>query len=190
MQPSPETSFIKLLPLLGLLAAPVGVVSQGTGTGVGSIEMTTDAGTRVFQVMEGSPSEGHASGFNEQPMGEALAVTASLRGVEEASGDALLVQTGVFRESLEQICDPMTNNVELHPAGDAPRARLRPGGEAPATCPENTVDVEVTDASFDAEAGTLHLVGTFSGPLGTGEDAVQVREGRFEATLRSFRELW
>lgn len=183
---------LPLVPLMLLTAPGAGAAqagSQEAGTVVGSIQLSTADGSRMFQVLEGSPREGFATGFNEQPMGEAMALTVSLDGREEGGGAELLIQTGVFQASMAQVCDPMTNNVELHPGEAGARLRLRPGGSPPATCPENTVDVEVTEATFDRDAGTLHLVGTFSGPLGQGDDALQVSEGRFEATVHSFREL-
>lgn len=182
-----------LLVMLAFLALPVPGAgqSEGAGTGevVGTIEVVTDAGTRTFQVQEGPPSEGFSTGYAERPMGEAMALTVSLYGQEQGGSAEMLVQTGIYRDSSRQICDPMSNNVELHRGSGESRLRLRPGGSAPATCPDNIVDIEVTDATFDPEAGTLHLVGTFSGPLGQGGDAIQVSEGRFEATVRSFQDL-
>ena len=126
-------------------------------------------------------------GTTRTPVGESMAFGVSLMGTEASSDARILVRTGVYQASRQQICDPFSNIVEMH--GSDRGGRLRPGGTNSTTCPENQVDINVTRASFDEEAETLHLEGTFSGPLGRGDNAIQVREGRFEATVRSFQAL-
>lgn len=162
----------------------VGAETQETGGVVGSIEIQTPGGTRTFQVVEGPPGEGFSTGYNERPVGEAMAFGFSVTGEEEGTDASLLIRSGVFRDSMEQVCDPFSNNVELHAE---PGGRLRPGDTGSTTCPGNAVDINVTAASFDEAEGTLHVEGTFSGPLGRGDDAVPVSQGRFEATVRSFQ---
>jgi hypothetical protein len=185
------------LAVLTFLAAltpsnPPAVSGQEAGAVVGTIEIVTPGGTRTFAVLEGPPSEGFATGYNRNPVGEAWAFSFTVTGVEEGTGDELMIQSGVYQESMAQICDPLSNNVELH---GEPGGRLREGGTNSSTCPSNTVDLDVTEASFDETQGTLHVVGTFSGPFAGSNadveagDAVQVTAGRFEATLRSFQDL-
>jgi len=162
-------------------------VLQEAAAPVGTIEIVTDGGTRIFQVLAGPMSEGFATGYNESPVGESMVFGISIHGREEGTGAEMMVQTGVYQQSMDQVCDPFSNNIEFFPRGErSSRKRLRPGGSSPTTCPENTVDISVTEASFTEAAGALHVAGTFSGPLGRAEDAIQVSEGRFEATLHSF----
>jgi hypothetical protein len=184
-----------LLPLSLLLGSTASGLAQEEGAVVGTIEIDTPAGTRTFQAAEGSPRQGYATGFRRSPIGEAWALSFSISGEEEGTGASILVQTGVYQESMEQVCDPFSNNVELSPgADDAPGGRLRPGSAQSETC-QNAVDINVTGASYDPEAGELKVAGTFSGPIaGSSEDvesgdALMVSEGRFEATLHSFESL-
>lgn len=160
---------------------------QGDGAVVGSIEIVIDGEARAFQVREGPVDEGFATGYSQNPVGESMVFGVSLMGTEESSDARILVQTGVYQSSMEQVCDPFSNNVEMH--GSDRGGRLRPGEGNSTTCPDSPVDINVTEASFDEETEVLHLLGTFSGSLGRGADASQVTEGRFEATLRSFQVL-
>lgn len=167
-------------------------VEQVAGAAVGTIEIDTPSGTRTFTVVEGPPTEGYSTGYRRTPIGERWALSFSVTGEEDGTGASLLIQTGVYQESMEQVCDPFSNNVELHGTDDG--GRLRPGGTASENC-GNSVDIDVTEASWDEAAGTLHVAGDFSGPIAGSSadvesgDALMVTEGRFEATLHSFESL-
>jgi len=180
-----------LLPVFLCLVAAGSADAQEPGSMVGTIEIDTPAGTRTFQAREGSPMDGYATGYRRSPIGEAWALSFSISGEEEATGASMIVQTGVYQASMDQVCDPFSNNVEL--SGEA-GGRLRPGDTESANC-GNRVDIDVTEARFDEEAGELYVTGTFSGPIaGSSQDvesgdALMVSEGRFEATLHSFESL-
>lgn len=164
--------------------------TQQTGTQVGTIRAVMDGETRVFRVMEGPVTRGFATGWNQQPRGGTMVLGASLLGDEEGSDAQMSIRLGVARDSGAQWCDPFSNLVEFLPAGDrAGRNRLREGGTSSSACPDLPLDVNVTEADFDEDRGTLHLKGTFSGPMGRGEDAIQVTRGEFEATLHSMDSL-
>lgn len=186
----PTLAALPLLFLLGLLASKP-TAAQEPGAVVGTIEIDTPEGTRIFRAMEGSPRDGYATGYRRAPIGEAWALSFSISAEEQGSGATLLVQTGVYQASMEQVCDPFSNLVEL--SGED-GGRLRPGGAESANC-GNTVDIDVTEAHFDEEAGELRVAGTFSGPIAGSSrdvesgDALVVSEGRFEATLHSFESL-
>lgn len=177
-------------PSRGSAQAPTADGQEG-GTAVGTIEMHTPGGTRTFQVLEGSPMEGFATGYRRSPVGEAWALTFSITGEEEGTGASLTIQTGVYQESMEQICDPFSNNIEL--SGEE-GGRLRPGGTPSENC-GNQVHLDVTEARYDEAGGELHVAGTFSGPIaGSSQaaeagDALMVSGGRFQATLHSFESL-
>lgn len=167
-------------------------VQQTSGAAVGTIEIDTPSGTRAFQVVEGPPSEGYATGYRRTPIGEQWALSFSITGEEEGTDASLLIQTGVYQASMEQICDPFSNNIELHGTDDG--GRLRSGGTESENC-GNAVDIDVAEASYDEAAGALRVAGTFSGPIAGSSrdvesgDALMVSEGRFEATLHSFESL-
>jgi hypothetical protein len=167
-------------------------VEQEVGAAVGTIEIDTPSGTRTFTVVEGPPTEGYSTGYRRTPVGERWALSFSVTGEEEGTGASLLIQTGVYQQSMEQVCDPFSNNVELRGTDDG--GRLRPGGTASANC-GNSVDIDVTEASWDEAAGELHVAGDFSGPIAGSSrdvesgDALMVSEGRFQATLHSFESL-
>lgn len=171
------------------------ISGQQTGAVVGKIEMVLDGEPRVFEVQEGPVDEGFATGYNVAPRGEAMAMGAALNGLDPATGDQIEITVGVWQETLEHMCDPFANQIRYSPADeDASGGRLRPDGNPSETCPPSpdvmgsglTVHINLVDATFDAEAEELRVVGTFAGPLGRGDDAIQVSDGRFEAALHPF----
>jgi hypothetical protein len=91
----------------------------------------------------------------------------------------------------------MDNTVEFYPGEEgASRLRLRPDGNPSETCPPPaegrgglSLHLNVPEATLDKEDDRLHVAGTFAGPLGRGDDAIQVTRATFEATLRPFDRL-
>jgi len=178
-----------LSPLYEMSAFPSARVQEG-GTQVGTIQAVMDGETRVFRVMEGPVTQGFATGWNQSPRGETMVLGASLLGNEEGSDAQMSIRLGVARDSGAQWCDPFANLVEFLPAGDrAGRNRLREGGISSSTCPNLPLNVNVTETDFDGDEETLYLKGTFSGPMGRGDDAIQVTDGEFEAILHSMDSL-
>lgn len=171
---------------------------EASGTAVGTVEMVADGRSWTFDVREGPMDEGFTTGYSEQPRAGAMVMGAALQGWHRDSDARIEVSVGVWSETMEHMCDPFANQVRFSPAGErAGQKRLRPAGDPSETCPPPpdggrgglAVHINLTEATLDAEAGTLHVVGTFTGPLGRGDDALQVTEGRFEATLRPYGEL-
>jgi hypothetical protein len=157
---------------------------------VGTIEAVMAGQTRTFRVMEGPVDQGFATGWNQAPRGGVMVLGASLLAREEGTDAEMSIRLGVGRESQSQWCDPFSNLVEFMPAdADGGRKRLRPGGTSSSVCPDLPVDINVTEAEFDGDQETLHLKGTFSGPVGRGDDAIQISQGHFEATLHSMASL-
>lgn len=158
---------------------------------VGTIEMTVRGETTVFEVREGPVSEGFSTGYSVQPRGESLVVGTSMHGWAQDSEEEIVVSVAFWKRSLEHMCDPFANQVRYE------GRRLRPGDEASSTCPPPedggggglSVNINLTGASVDEANGTVYVSGTFAGPLGRGDVALPVSEGRFEATLRSFEDL-
>lgn len=173
-------------------------VRREGGPVVGEITMTLDGETRVFEVREGPVDEGFATGYSEQPRAGAMVLGASLMGRERGSGATVTLTVGVWRESMEHMCDPFTNQLRYSPADERRTGgRLRPGEEPSESCPPPpdggrgglAVHINLSEATLDEDAGTLRVAGTFAGPLGRGDDAPQVSDGRFEAALRPFDDL-
>jgi hypothetical protein len=173
-------------------------VSNGEENVVGTIEMVADGETWTFEVREGPVRGGFSTGYREQPRAGRMVLGAGLHGWHRDSDAQIRVSVGVLRETMEHMCDPFANQVRFSPADErATGLRLREGDEPSETCPPRpdvmnsglATHINLTEATFDEEAGTLHVVGTFAGPLGRGDDAMQITEGRFEATLRSYDEL-
>lgn len=165
---------------------------------VGTIEMVADGEPWTFEVREGPVRGGFSTGYSEQPRAGRMVLGAGLHGWHRDSDAQIRVSVGVLSETMEHMCDPFANQVRFSPADErASGGRLRPDGNPSETCPPEpdvmnsglATRINLTEATFDEEAGTLHVVGTFAGPLGRGDDAVQVTEGRFEATLRPYDEL-
>lgn len=174
------------------------MLSARQGTVVGTIEMMVDGEVRVFDVRQGPPDEGFQTGYNEAVRMEATVLGATLHGWDRESGARMNLSVGVWGESLEHMCDPFANQV--HFSTSDPRGfgkKLRPDGNPSETCPPPpdggmgglTTHLNLTEATLDEATGALHVVGTFAGPLGRGEDAMQVSRGRFEATLLPFGQL-
>lgn len=172
--------------------------APGAGTVVGTIEMIVDGEMRVFDVRQGPADRGFATGYSEQPRGESLVLGGGLQGWDRESDAKIRISVGVWRETLEHMCDPFANQVEFSSAD--PRAfgkRLRPDGHPSETCPPPPgggmgglpIQLNLTDATLDEATGALHVTGTFAGPLGRGNDVLEISEGRFEATLLPFDEL-
>lgn len=188
---------MKIPHLLLLTVFPLGSITQDTGSVVGTVEMMLEGETRVFDVVEGPPGEGFSTGYRESIRGESMVLGASLHAVDPESGEALIIQIPVNPASGKHLCDPMANNVEFSPADErATRKRLRPDANPSETCPPDpegaggvAIHLNLVEASYDGEAGTLRLKGTFGGPLGRGEEAMHVSEGRFQATIHSFSDL-
>lgn len=164
---------------------------------VGTIEMVADGRTWTFDVREGPVDEGFATGYSAQRRGESMALGASLMGWHRDSDAKITVGVGVWPATGQHMCDPFANQVRFTPAGDGARTRrLRPGESPSETCPPSeatgrglSLHLNLEEATADEETRTLHVVGTFAGPLGRGDEAIQVTEGRFEATLHPFDEL-
>lgn len=193
--------------LLAALAGPAIVEAQSPdeaeastaeGNVVGTIEMVADGETWTFEVREGPVQGGFSTGYSEQPRAGRMVLGAGLHGWHLDSDAQVRVSVGVWRETMEHMCDPFANQVRFSPADErASGGRLRPDGTPSETCPPDpdvmnsglALHINLDEAAFDAEAATLHVVGTFAGPLGRGDDIMQVTEGRFEATLRSYDEL-
>lgn len=164
---------------------------------VGTIEMAVDGETWHFDVVEGPVTEGFATGYSAQPRGEAIALGASLYGRHRGSAATVNLTVGVWQASLEHMCDPFANQLRFSPADErATSKRLRPGERASESCPPAegrpgglSLHIDLAGAELDEETGELVVRGTFSGPLGRGDDARQITDGRFEATLRPFESL-
>lgn len=174
------------------------VADRQEATAVGTIEMVVDGETWTFDVREGPVRGGFSTGWSQQPRAGRMVVGAGLHGWHRDSDAQIRVSVGIWRETMEHMCDAFANQVRFSPADErSSGGRLRPDGAPSETCPPEpdvmnsglATHINLTEATFDEEAGTLHVAGTFSGPLGRGEDAMQVTEGRFEATLRSYDEL-
>jgi hypothetical protein len=191
--PGKPLSFLSLILLWLVVPSTAQAGTSGgqeAGSPVGTIEMVVDGATRTFEVREGPITEGFSTGFREMMRGEAMVRGASLQGFEEGSDAQVVVRISVAGDPPTHHCDPMANGVELSPAQErASRMRLRPGGTNSSSCPDSPVDVTLTQATFDEDTGALQLVGTFSGPLGRGDAALQVSEGHFEATVHSFQAI-
>ena len=178
--------------LLCGLTTPAGLEGQEAhDRPVGIVEMVVDGREKVFEVREGPIREGFVTGYGVQPRGEELFVSTSLHGWDRATDEEIVVSVAFWKESLEHMCDPFANRVRYR--GDD----LRPGSEPSETCPPPEdggrgglrLHINLTEASMDEEEGTVHVAGTFAGPLGRGDEAPRVTEGRFEAILRPMEEL-
>lgn len=148
--------------------------------------MVADGQRWVYDVVEGPIGEGFATGYNRQPRGEAVALGAQLHGRHRDSEATLQLGIGVWREKGNHMCDPFANMVGFSPADRASRMKLRPGDIASETCPSPeegvgglSVDLNLTEAAFDEETGSLHVTGTFSGPLGRGAGGDAGQRGTF-----------
>lgn len=170
---------------------------RNAGAIVGRIEMLVDGVVHTFQVREGPVDEGYSTGYRRSVRGESWVLGAGLGGRDPETGDEMLVTVGIWEEGLRHMCDPFANQIRYSPAGESRSKGLRPGDTASETCPPDpdvadgglSVNVNVTGARLDADTGSLHVKGTFSGPLGRGDGALHVSMGRFEATLRPYDEL-
>jgi hypothetical protein len=167
------------------------------GQVVGTIELVADGEKRIFEVREGPITEGFATGYSQRPMGEAVALYANLQGSEPGTGAGIKVRFAVRRESGAHLCSPMDNTVEFYPSEEgASRLRLRPDGNPSKTCPPPaegrgglSLHLNVSEATLNKEDDRLHVAGTFAGPLGRGDDAIQVSRAAFEARLSRFNRL-
>ena len=190
-------SGVPLLLAILSLSTPVEAQDTSAPADVGTIEMVVDGETWTFEVVEGPVTEGFATGYSAQPRGEAMALGASLYGRHGGSATTINLTVGVWQATMEHMCDPFANQVRVSSDDDAGLSgRLRPGNTQSKTCPPPddgpgglALDISLTEANLDDETGLLTVRGTFAGPIGRGDDAPLVEEGRFEATLRPFEEL-
>jgi hypothetical protein len=159
---------------------------------VGVVEMKVAGERWVFDVVQGPPDQGFGTGATVTPRGEAVAVGVSLDGRHRGSDARVALSVGFWRDSGEHMCDPFANQLRFS-SGD-PRAsgkRLRPGDRPSETCtppPDGgpgglSIHLNLAGASWDPETGVVRVAGSFSGPLGRGEEALRITEGRFEATV-------